>query len=283
MQNKNIFILDIIRALCILWIVVVWHGNDYLPMEYHWSSVVVPGIVTKVVLFLFTLLSGMLLSKYNFWAKEDVWNFYKRRFGRFYILFFIAVLLFYLCGFYTLKTSIKCISGISMFIGQAPFTLWYISMLMVFYILTPILQYRFNMSWLRIFSPILVFAGIVLLRVFNVTTDNNLILYFISYELGLLIGEKVTTWLRDHDWKVPVSIRFLIEKVAYASFCMYLYHRVIYYAIGKITCYADGGIIFCMPIWCNVAALVSVLILSYYMQLYYDKFFKNINIKSQLK
>ena len=282
MKNMNIFILDIVRALCIVWIVVVWHGNDYLPIYYHWSSVVVPGIVTQVVLLLFTLLSGMLLSKYIFSTKDDVWNFYNRRFGRFYILFIIAVILFYLCGFYTFKTSIKCIIGISMFVGQAPFTLWYISMLMVFYILTPILRYKFKMTWLRIITPILIFVGIVMLRVIHVTTDNNLIRFFISYELGLLIGEKVTSWLRDHDWNASALIRFFIEKIAYASFCMYLYHRVIYYAIGRITGYAEGIIVFCMPIWCNIVAIISVLVISYFIQYYYDRLLRNVNVNQMI-
>ena len=279
MKNKNIFILDIVRALCILWIVAVWHGNDYLPIEYHWSSVDIPEVVTRVVLLLFTLLSGLLLSKYNFSAKEDVWNFYKRRFGRFYVLFLIAVLLFYLCGFYTLKASIKCIFGISMFIGQSPFTLWYISMLMVFYILTPILRYKFNRTLLGIFIPLLIFAGIVMLRVYHITTDNNLIQFFICYEFGLLMGEKVMTWLRNHDWKAPASIRFIFEKIAYASFCVYLYHRIIFYIVGRITGYADvGSIVFIMPLWCNVAAIMLIFILSYYIQLYYDKLLKNVSI-----
>ena len=147
MKNKNILILDIIRALCMLWIVAVWHNNDYLPVVYHWSNDFVPAMITQVVLVTFTMISGMLLSKYSFNSKSDVWVFYKKRFGRFYFLFILAAVTFYFCGFYSLKALIKCVTGISLVLGQSPFTLWYMAMLMIFYILTPLLRYNYPQNY----------------------------------------------------------------------------------------------------------------------------------------
>ena len=275
--RKNIFVLDLLRVLCIIWIVVIWHGNDYLPIDYHYNeSAVYLDHVTTMVLALFSLLSGMLLSKYRFASCEDVELFYKKRFSRFYVLFFIAVLSFYLLGFYTFKTSIKF--GVSVYWGQKPFTLWYMSMLMTFYLITPLMRFSYSKRCIR--AIIAIACTISMAALYYVgKLDNSVLLYFLSYSIGLYVGDYLLAWLRTHELEVSSIIRKGVEIIAYASFCMYLYHRVIFYAIGKITGYANEGIVFSMPIWCNVVAIVITIGISYYIQQAYDKILNNLHKK----
>ena len=77
---------DIIRAVSILWIIGVWHMQEYfLPIPSLKSS----GWITYSALGAFTFMSGFFLGK-----KEcSPFDFYISRFKRFYPLYFISIIL----------------------------------------------------------------------------------------------------------------------------------------------------------------------------------------------
>lgn len=279
-NSNNIFVLDLIRVLCIIWIVVFWHGNDYMPIEYQFNeSRVCLDYITTMVLGVFSLLSGLLLSKYRFNSFSEIMNFYKKRFSRFFVLFFIAVMLFYLLGFYTLKTSLKCILGVSVYIGQKPYTLWYMSMLMTFYILSPLVNC--TQRYLRFFMS-LVFVSFMIFLHYICNLDYKVLGYFVCYITGLYSGGYIIKWLRNCSISTHVVCRIFVETLAYASFCMYLFHRVFFYLVGKVYGYADQSICFSMPFRSNVVAIITTIILSYFIQLAYDKLLNFLQQKTRI-
>lgn len=275
-HKEDIYILNVIRTLCIIWIVVMWHGNDYLPERMHWDFLL-PAfeIVTKIVLMVFAFLSGVLLSKYNFSSLGETIYFYRKRFTRFYILFFIASLLFYAHGWMTWKMLIKCLSGVSIYMHGTPYTLWYMSMLMSFYLLTPLIAWKFRYTWINVIIGIL----ISLLMVFF---SKNAALFFVCYFIGLHIGQKIINQVKNINFQPSMSTRFVVDRIAYASFCMYLFHRIFYNLVGVIFGYADcSRIVFVMPIYANIIAIIIIVISSYYIQKSYDLLINVVSPKKE--
>ena len=273
-HNTKIFTFDAIRALCMFWIVVVWHGNDYLPMAYHWESTLsLFEIITKIVLMIFTILSGILLSKYQFTSFHDVVLFYKKRFSRFYVLFLIAAVLFCCHGWFTWKMLIKCILGISMFFKNMPLTLWYMSMLMCFYCLTPLFAWKYK------YKPTsLIFA--ILLTVILYFTTHYAWQYFICYFIGLYFGQSLICLPQKITYQPTKITTLIVANIAYASFCMYLFHRLIFNLFGRLFGYAEyGNIIFEMPLWANIITVLFIFALSWMIQKTYDMLLKRIGKK----
>ena len=126
---------DIARALCVLYIVVFWHGHDYLGEDFILGSdlTFVCEKFTTIVLACFTFISGYFLRKYNFDTLADVKSFYVKRIKRFYVLFFISALLLFIMKWMDLKCFITTVLGIGTFSLPSCRTLWYMSMLMLFY------------------------------------------------------------------------------------------------------------------------------------------------------
>lgn len=187
-MHKRILAYDILRSLLVIYIVCVWHLLDYIPKSDLEETIRIYGEdITHIVLACFTLISGLFLSKYKITGRRDILNFYLKRLGRFYILYVIALLLFFVTsppwGGRWLNARSFCLSilGISPLFNIAPGTLWYMNMLMLFYIVTPLILKNSTNGKLLIIS-----ALVVLLHSANV--DNRILLYFPYYIIGLVLG-----------------------------------------------------------------------------------------------
>ena len=98
--------------------------------------------VVTIVLACFTFISGYFLRKYNFNTLTDVKSFYVKRIKRFYVLFFISALLLFIMRWMDLKCFITTVLGIGTFSLPSCRTLWYMSMLMLFYLLSPFFKQK---------------------------------------------------------------------------------------------------------------------------------------------
>lgn len=90
---------DNTRAICMIWIVCIWHLSGYIdlfPIEFYSESA---SYITDSCLAAFSFLSGFFLSKYEIVNKTDFVCFYKRRFIRYYPLFFISALSLTVVGY----------------------------------------------------------------------------------------------------------------------------------------------------------------------------------------
>lgn len=192
-KNNRNYPLDLSRTLCIVWIVAFFHMLNYFPKESQPQEMVgmVLYDITICVLSCFTYLSGYFLSKYSFINTRDVWAFYKKRLVRFFPLFVIACFSLIICGS-DLKQIIFAVLGLSLIIPPPIYTLWYMSMLMLFYFITPLLRFTIDgdsniicrANILKVIFIILIFA------LSFMYADRRLTLYLPFYIIGLNIPHK---------------------------------------------------------------------------------------------
>jgi len=143
-ENERIVQLDLAKVIAFIWIVFFWHLVNYLSYDYKFKLVVYNDYghcITRTMLSLFVFLSGLFLSKYTFLSKVDAYEFYKRRFVRFYPLYVVACITIYFSGDYipSLKQLLFSILGLSGILSPAVGTMWFMSMMMFFYLITPTL------------------------------------------------------------------------------------------------------------------------------------------------
>ena len=70
MKIKRGATFDIVRCLCILWIVGVWHMKDYLSLDITDEAMHFGELITTSLLGAFTFMSGFFLKKYEIIYKD---------------------------------------------------------------------------------------------------------------------------------------------------------------------------------------------------------------------
>lgn len=146
MNNSRILSLDAARTLCAIWIVCIWHMNQYLVADiklFGMGDDRMPFlVVTNGVLALFTFISGYFASQKEINTVKDALSFYRKRVSRFGIPLLISCILLTGGGNFSPLHIITTTSGISQFLPPPyPKTLWYFSMIIAFYYVTPLLCY----------------------------------------------------------------------------------------------------------------------------------------------
>ncbi len=160
MKQRNITI-DFIRGFCMMYIVGIFHMTQYLGEHYYLNNNIYGNSFMCSCLGTFSLISGYLIgTKYICNTIKDILFFYKKRIVRFYPLFFISSILLYMISFNDLQQTVNGLFGLSAFEKKGTLTLWYISMIMVFYLISPILLKNKKE---RIIRSFLVFIGFCVL------------------------------------------------------------------------------------------------------------------------
>jgi surface polysaccharide O-acyltransferase-like enzyme len=89
---------------------------------------------------LFVLISGFLTGRRDGGlARGEIWRFYKTRFWRIYLPFVIASGLFLAAGVSDARALFKSVTLVAMLLAPPPFTLWFINMIILFYLIAPLL------------------------------------------------------------------------------------------------------------------------------------------------
>ena len=123
--------MDIARVMAMLYIITIWHAHDYIRVV----SIPFGDLVKNACLGLFMFVSGYLLGGgYKIYTIRDVRNFAIKRFVRIYPLYAIALLSFWITKAIDLKTLVYSLTGLSTFLPPQPPTLWFVSMLLLFYV-----------------------------------------------------------------------------------------------------------------------------------------------------
>lgn len=243
-MDNRIAVLDYIRAFCMLYIIGVWHLNNYLPPTLHFSSGVYRTFeaITVAILSTFTFLSGYLLRKYEFNTATDIWYFYKKRILRFWPLFFVSSMTLYLMHWMNTKQLLLGITGLTMFSPPPAKTLWYISMLMFFYAITPLVRWKKkkgDIDLSSLFAPLVVFFSLLLFCLLG-AADNRLVVYSPVYLIGLLSKDLS---LNRRQWTLLFTISFVICVVLSAIFHnMYLIRNICISLTGCL-CLVSGAFI----------------------------------------
>lgn len=191
MTKERVPFLDTARALCMLWIVGIWHMQAYLSNGIQIQNQYT-NYITVSVLATFTFISGFFLGGITSFA--DVIHFYMKRVKRFYFLFLFSCISLYVIHLFvnrvdfivSVKQLVCTVTGLSCFIAPMPLTIWYFSMMIFFYIITPLVNVQKTIKG----KALVCFAIYVFLVFTNVffETDERVVLYFPIYCAALIIS-----------------------------------------------------------------------------------------------
>lgn len=182
-NSEKLIFIDYLKVFSMLYIVGYWHVFDYtdfLPRNLYPIS----EKITLIALGLFTLISGFLNGK-SVMTSPGIKDFYVKRLVRIYPLYLVAVILFFVYKQNDGLTSLKSLFLVSMLHGPAPRTLWFITMIMLFYLTTPFLvRLAKNLKNYILFTGLTMVLMTILMVVFK-TIDIRLILYFPCFFVGV--------------------------------------------------------------------------------------------------
>lgn len=191
--------LDISRAICMLWIVGIWHLQEYFIIKNPWNNPYTKCI-TVSALSMFTFLSGYFLSGKTKNMKDCI-QFYQKRLLRFYPLFLVACLSLFgvskVIGatfFRDFQQLFLTLVGLSCLKKPYPGTVWYFAMLILFYFVTPFIN-RLE----REREKVIVLVSLYFLLIISVCygqTDTRVLIYFPIY-MGGLFGKRFKVFLTE--------------------------------------------------------------------------------------
>lgn len=194
-MKGRILMFDVARVLCTLVVVAFYHMTDYLyngaelRSGYSWMA--------TSSMACFTFISGFFLGK----KELDCKSFFVSRLRRIFIPLVLTSVLLYFGGWFDSgRQFLFTITGLSCFFLPQPSTLWFFSMIIVFYFLTPFITTKRPGKTLIHGA---VCMGVFLLLFHFSMLDIRLLYYFPFYIAGILITE--TTVLRlVRDIKITV-------------------------------------------------------------------------------
>ena len=174
------------------------------------------GYVTTCMLATFMFMSGYFLSKYTFETKTEIVGFYKKRLTRFFPLFFLSALLLYRLGFNPhFGQLIFTVTGLSSYFGHQSGTIWFISMLFSFYMVTPLVvmgleKIKYGM-WAK--ACVVVLFSIAFIYALSCTPldyDVRLSYTMPFYGLGLVFGRETIIKTVSSKWYALVMSAALL-------------------------------------------------------------------------
>lgn len=183
---KRDYTFDIARALSMFYIICIWHLANY---TNTFSMIPYGGdFITNAALGLFMFISAYLLEKkYSFNNNNDLKLFFKKRVLRIMPLFGLSLLLFLLFKTITFKQAILSLFGLSTFILPQPPTLWFVSMIIIFYILFPILSMR--KKNINIICFVSIYVILYVIHLCSELVDTRFFYYFPCFMLGILLSK----------------------------------------------------------------------------------------------
>ena len=182
--------IDVVRAVSILYIVGFWHLLDYTKaVRWHYNPLTYR--ITVGALSLFALISGFLTGrKDGGLAGGEIWRFYKARFWRIYLPFVIASGLFLVAGMSDTLALVKGVTLIAMLLAPPPVTLWFVSMIVLFYLIAPLLIGLRGSVVAYIALCTLIVGTMFLYQTATGKMDMRLVLYFPCFAAGILLAAR---------------------------------------------------------------------------------------------
>lgn len=224
--TSRILYLDVARAIAMLWIVGYWHLRVYCGRDYPSSYISIPCeyYITNVVLGLFMFLSGFFISNYSFdFFNRDTKAFLYKRLTRFYLLYALSAILLFLMGYNALFGKLSLITTLTLtstYILPQPRTLWFFSMVAIFYLFSPLLLREPVKSLLYTFVTIYGIS-LILHGVLPNGIDSRFFWCFPFYCIGLYIGKRkaLMTMITSHTSGIICTCLFAIQAnhIAYLS------------------------------------------------------------------
>lgn len=247
-MRGRILLFDIARVLCALVVIAFYHMTDYvhngaeLRNGYDWMA--------TSALACFTFISGFFLGK----KRIEYKSFFVSRLKRFFIPLVLTSVLLSLNGWFdSIEQFLFTITGLSCFFLPQPPTLWFFSMMIVFYLLTPFILIKPNGNIWQILIHGAVCMGVFLLLFHFNMLDVRLLYYFPFYVAGILTNE--------------ISVFRLVRDIKITIFCILILSVMIVFSMHKS--YIDLAII-------NASGVLLVMTISFYIEKYSTKRIKKL-------
>jgi peptidoglycan/LPS O-acetylase OafA/YrhL len=182
--------IDVMRAVSMLYIVGFWHLLDYTKVvTWHYNPVTYR--LTVGALSLFVLISGFLTGRHDGGlARGEIWRFYKTRFWRIYLPFVIASGLFLAAGVSDALALFKGVTLVAMLLAPPPFTLWFVNMIVLFYLIAPLLIGLRGNEVAYIALCTVIVGAMILYQAETGRIDMRLILYFPCFAAGIFLAAR---------------------------------------------------------------------------------------------
>lgn len=224
-ENNRIIYLDTARVLSMLWIVAALHLMSSVEGQPVFTSKN-SNCITISALATFTFLSGFFLSN-RVKNKNDVIPFYLRRLQRFYPLYFISCISMLFARIFSgnqammsIRQLILSLFGLATVVGPSPITLWYFSMLILFYLITPFIslsdKHVSNIIWLIAPLSLFVLSTLVL------NGDTRMIIYYPIYYISIVIGKNH----KEEIIQAKVDKKFLLVDILLLFISIVVYNIV---------------------------------------------------------
>jgi hypothetical protein len=220
--------LDIARTLSMLYIVGVWHLSNYTNV----FDVGPFGVYIKnATLGLFMFLSGYLLGSKYIIRNLDSWLiFVRKRVLRIIPLLILAISFYVIKGSMPIKQALLAITGLSTFIPPQPSTLWFVSMVIIFYMLYPLFVGRRLVYQIIVF--VVLFAVLYFVKTNGMKMDRRFFYYFPCFIFGIILASKNLKKYGE-NWKILfcslfafiLSIYFI--KYVHIALSIYLLRAII--------------------------------------------------------
>lgn len=183
-----------------LYIVGFWHLFGYTDMI---NRMPFGEYIKNATLATFVFISGYLLGmRYVINSYTTFLLFFQRRIIRILPLFSLALFSYLIVRFISLRTALISLTGLSTFIAPQPPTLWFVSMILIFY-------YFFTLiSGKRIHIQILIvsfiFIVVFVADVFFLEIDRRFFYYWPCFALGVILARfELTNYLKS--WGVILA------------------------------------------------------------------------------
>lgn len=224
-DKKRIEYLDVMRAIAMLWIVVIWHNSVVN------TSIIFFRHITYGVLAVFVFMSAYLTKDV-----ESSKNYYSKKLKKFYPVFAVSCITLYILHIinssYVYIESIPqlllSLTGLSCFTGNMPLTIWFFCMILLFYAFTPLLlNHKYKWFFAIIIEIILIIGNIFL------TFDERLFAYFPFYVIGLLLKDG---YKKYNDISAPIRILIIICGIGCSMFALHKDDNVIALMLSGLFC-----------------------------------------------
>lgn len=212
-MSRNLTI-DIIRVVCIIYIIAIWHVSDYTSLFSMDNDVCYSFTCAAMGAFMF--ISGFLLKgKYDIDSFIDIIRFVKRRFIRIVPLYIIAASYFVLVGDIQWWRILLSLIGLSSFIQPMTNTLWFVEMILLFYLLYPLLWSRHSET--TILKAVVVYLAVWLLNGIFYDIDVRFFYYFPCFVFGMILPHnEFNLWQKS--WKLFMSALIIFALVVFSMY-----------------------------------------------------------------
>ena len=180
--------IDVMRAVSMLYIIGFWHLLDYTRVaRWHYNPVTYR--LTVLALALFVLISGFLTGrKDGGLARGEIWRFCATRFWRIYLPFVIASGLFLAANISDTLALVKGVTLVAMLLAPPPLTLWFVSMIVLFYLIAPLLIGLRGNEVAYIALCAVIVGAMILYQAETGRMDIRLIIYFPCFAAGIFLA-----------------------------------------------------------------------------------------------